>query len=419
MLKKILTSTLAVLMMVLSVVTLSGCSKDSKNYSQEGIISNGGIAVVKGGFMYYIAGGTDKFSNPDEKIVNASSIYRRAVDENGNPVDGSNPEVIYTGIAGFKNGSLYAFGDYLYFTTPSNLVTSKAEKTTDRTSFCRIRMDGKKYKTLFTTETADTLSYAYYTSNKDELYIAVLEGKELYSYNVKKNDFYEIASDVTSAIFSKSFGTGSEADKYIYYTKAPSESYLTQNGNMVYKTDIKGETKTLLSSGENITLYEIKYGYLYFSDGERMYRTTTATGLDKTNVISYVIYKTPFFTANGGVVATGETSGQTQLVYFVWEGGAKVTSKILATNKGYTPYFTDGNILYALDNNKKLVRLTLDNGATEVAKDTIIIDKVTVSVGAGLTPEIVGDYLYFYTETKTTDANGNEISTWDINSVKI
>ena len=419
MIKKIMTSVLACLFMVLSVVTLTGCSKGAKNYSQEGIISNGGIAVVKNGFMYYIAGGTDKLDEPDQKMIASASIYRRAVDEKGNPIDGMAPEVVYSGIAGFEYGSLYAFGDYLYFTTPSSKVTSKAEKTTDRTSFCRIRMDGKKYKVLYTTETAEDLKYAYYTSNEDELYIAILEGTELYSYNVRKDKINEIASDVTSAVFSNSFGTGSEADKFIYYTSTPSEKYLTQNGNMVYKADITGETKVQLSSGENITLYEVKYGYLYFSDGSKIYRTTTENGLDKSNVVSYAVYKNPFFTANGGVVATGETSGQTQLVYFVWEGGAKVTSKILATNKGYTPYFTDGNILYALDNNKKLVKLTLDDGATETAKDTVIIDKVTISVGGGLNPEIVGDYLYFYVETKTTDKNGNSISTWDIQSVKL
>lgn len=415
--KKILSSILAVAMIVLSAISLTGCSKDAKNFSTEGIISNGGIAVIKDGFMYYIAGGTDKFEDPSESVIVASSIYKRAVDAAGNPVDGSEPVLLYKGVAGFEYGGLYAFGDYLYFTIPSSKVTSTAEKMTDHTSFARIRMDGKKFKVLHTTETADDLKYAYYLSG-EELFIAVLEGEELYSYNVKKNKVIEIASGVTSVVFSSTFGAGTGADPYIFYTSTPGTDYLTQNGNLVYKTTITGENTEKISAGSTVSLLDNKFGYLYFAKDDKIYRTTTAAGLDQTNVVSHRTYETNFFTANGGMVAAGKDS-DTELVYFVWENAAKVNSKVLASTKGYTPYFVDGDILYAIDNNKKLVRLTLDFGATETAKDTIIKDEVTVSVGAGLNPEKVGNYLYYYTETKTTDDNGNEISVWNLQSVRV
>ena len=113
------------------------------------------------------------------------------------------------------------------------------------------------------------------------------------------------------------------------------------------------------------------------------------------------------------------TDGKKQLVYGVWETGSKVNGKVLATSESYEAYFVEGNILYALNADKKLVRLTLDFGTTETAKDTIIKDEVTVTVGDNLKAEIVGDYLYYFVETKTTDDNGNEIKTMNLTSVKV
>lgn len=415
MLKKILSTCMALAFVIISALTLSGCS-NVKDFNTEKILSNGGMALIHEGYMYYIAGGTDDLADADAETIKSSSIYKRAVDESGNPIEDKDPELVYSGIAGFKNGGLFAFGEYLYFTTPSAKVTSEAKGMTDHTSFARVRMDGKKFKVLYTTETADDLTYAYYSKNSEELYIAILEGTELYSYDVLEKDVIEIASDVTSAVFSDAFGQSGE--DYIFYTQVPTEDYLTQNGNMVYRTTVTGEDTKQISSGKDVTLLDYKYGYLYFSVDEKVYRSTTEAGLDKTDVVSYKTYDTCFFTANGGMVATSEETDN-ELIYVVWEDGSKITSKILATTKGYVPYFVDGDILYALNADKKLVRLTLDNGATETAKDTLVSDTVTVEIGAGLTPEKIGDYLYFYTETKTTDANGNEISTWNINSIKL
>ena len=138
MLKKILSGVLAVALVILSSITLAGCSK-KEDYNLTGIISNGGMALVKDGYMYYIAGGTSELEDPDWRMLDAASIYRRRVDEKNNPIEGEEPQLIYHGIAGFTNGELNAFGDYLYFTTPSGKLSSTADKMTDRTSFCRIR----------------------------------------------------------------------------------------------------------------------------------------------------------------------------------------------------------------------------------------------------------------------------------------
>ena len=418
MIKKILSGVLTLALVIMSCVTLTGCSRKD-NYSLTGIASNGGMAVVKDGYMYYIAGGTDELEDPDWRMVNSASIYKRKLDENNNPVDGLEPELVYHGIAGFKNGELFMFGDFLYFATPSGKLSNTADKMTDRTSFCRIRIDGKKYEVLYTTETAEEIKYAYYTPSDKELYLVILEGTDLYSVNIKKDKVIEIATDVTEVAFSSDFGRGNGADPYVFYTKAPSEEYLSQNGTLVFQATPDGKTNNKIASGADYGLYEIKYGYLYYSADNKIYRSTMTAGLDRTNVLSYKTYENPFFTENGGVVASGKDDGEKQMVYILWKTTAKVEGKVLHTSEGNKALFQVGDTLYVQNSSKAILKLTLDSGATQDADKAKIKDVTTVEVGDGLIPEIIGNYLYYYAETKTTDDNGNEISTWDIKSVRI
>jgi len=69
------------------------------------------------------------------------------------------------------------------------------------------------------------------------------------------------------------------------------------------------------------------------------------------------------------------------------------------------------------DADEKVIRSAANLEGVKTA--FVKVDEATVSIGTGLNTEIVGSYLYYYVETKTTDANGNEIKTWNIKSVKI
>lgn len=418
MFKKILSGILAVALIVVSTVVFSGCS-NKNNFSLSGVVSNGGIGVIKDGYLYYVNGGTDKFEDYNDKIENASSIYKRAVDASGNPIDGSEPELVYKGIAGFKYGSLHIFGDYIYFATPSSKLSNKAEKMTDRTSFCRVRIDGKKYEVLHTTETKDALKYTYYSANDDELYLVVLEGSELYSINIVKDKKIEIAEDVQSVAFASENGRGNGADKYLFYTKAPSENYLTQNGFMVYRATADNKLNEVIASGADYTLYEVKFGHLYYSVDGKVYRTTTAAGLDRTNLVSYEILKDMFFTENGGVVGVGQTEGYKNFVYVRWVNGAKIEGKILNSSDSFVAYAEKNGVLYATNSDKAIVKLNLDSLETQSKEEIKFLDSATLKIGDNLTIEIIGENIYYFTETKSTDDNGNNITTWDLNVSKL
>lgn len=418
MLKKILSGVLAVIMMVSLTVIFSGCS-NKNDYNLSGVVSNGGLGVIKDGYLYYVNGGTDKFEDYASKVEEASSIYKRAVDASGNPIEGAEPQLVYKGIAGFKYGSLHIFGDYIYFATPSAMLSNKAEKMTDRTSFCRVGLDGKKYEVLHTTETKDALQYTYYSANDDELYLVVLEGEELYSINIAKDKKIEIASDVQSVAFASENGRGNGADKYLFYTKAPADTYLTQNGFMVYRATADNKLNEVIASGADYKLYQVKFGYLYYSVDGKVYRTTSTAGLDRTNLVSYEILKNMFFTENGGVVGTGQTEGYKNFVYARWVNGAKIEGKVLNSADSFVAYAERNGVLYASNSDKAIVKLNLDSLSTQSNDDTKFIDSAILSIGDKLNVEIIGDYIYYFTETKSTDDNGNKLTTWNLNVEKL
>lgn len=407
------------LMLVFAVMftslTFVGCKKGENNFSLNGVVSNGGLGVIKDGYLYYINGGTTNLEADDELTVNSASIYKRAVDASGNPVAGAEPILVYKGIAGFKYSKLYIFGDHLYFATPSTKISSTADRLTKRTSFARVGLSGEDFEVLYTTETEDTIKYEYYSVSDTEMYLVVLEGDELYSVNLsKKAKKKVIAEEVTSAVFSSTNGRGNGAESFVFYTKAPASTYLTQNGNIVYKATPDGKTNSKISSGETVTLMEIKFGNLYFSVGNIIYKTTTAAGLDKSNIVSYNAYKKYILLEDGGIVGVDEANSSTVLVK--WQNGALTEAKTLMTSSSYTLMLYDNDYLYSYNSSKVVYYASLDGSKTTAAK---LSDQKIVLPGDSLTYEKIGDYLYYFIETTVKDQNGNDVKLNTLTSIHV
>lgn len=400
--KKILSLMLVVAIMITSL-TFVGCKKDEISFSLNGVQSNGGLGVIKDGYLYYINGGTTDLTSKDSQVVESASIYKRAVDSNGNPVKGEDPQIVYEGIAGFNKSKLYIFGEHLYFATPSTKVSNTANRLSKRTSFARIKLDGSDFEVLYTTETEEDIKYEYYVTSDTEMFLVAFEAGELYSVNfAKKAKKKVIAEEVTSVALTSTNGKGNGAEPFVFYTKSPSENYLTQNGNIVYRVTPDGKNNTKISSGENIVLNEINNGYLYFTAGTIMYKTTTAAGLDKSNIVSYVAYTKYMIQADGSIIGVDETNGA--VVHVKWENGALVKADELMSSSSHTLMLADSTYLYGFNSSKIIYYSKMDGSKLTPAKLT---GSAVVTFGSYLTYEKIGDYLYFFAEETVKDANGN------------
>lgn len=409
--KRFLSLSMMFVMMVTSLVFLTGCSNVT-NFSSANVSGQGGITVVSGDYLYYISkGSTDRTLSGD--ALAGFGIYKTKIDADGLPT--GEATLVYEGLVGHKNSSLYVFGDYIYFTTPSRKRNSSGEYLTDRTSFCRVRTDGKDYELLHTTDTKDALKYAYYQENDEQLYLLVNEGALLYSIDLasKKFDRTTISEEVVSVVFSKTCGNGSNADKFVFFTEEPAKNYATNLGHNVYKASPSGENVENISSGENVSLIEIKDGYLYFSIDKYIYRTTTVGGLTTHQEVSYGTYDSYIITNDGGILLVNTDEKETW--YFNWTTGTMKENCVLGTSD-YNILVENGDYVYAKYTDNLVYKFSLSQTRQTPVKVT---EKVASGMADDLTIEIVGNTIYYYTEVKVSDEVGKEVSNYTLNWKKI
>ena len=224
--KKTLLSLIIMCFMAFSIV-LAGCSPkglEDNPATDANVISNGGMTVVKGDYLYYVNGYIDettlsKDDNKFGKVYNAA-IYRTKLnngeiikdkdgfikDENGK----EKTELVVPKIVGFSNGGFYIIDDYIYYTTPYMNLDRDGTLQNDRVEFHRINIDGTDDKTIYTTSTnEDDLDWTLYKIN-GVVYLATYVSNTLIVVNTEtKNIVSEIADCTSYALLKEeSYKTG-------------------------------------------------------------------------------------------------------------------------------------------------------------------------------------------------------------------
>ena len=415
--KKRLISLFASLILIVTGVGLVGCSKDNtENFSLSGISSNGGIGAVKDGYLYFIQT-PSSVTEYTKELGDKCGIYKAPIDENGQ-ISGD-ATLVYSCLAGNTLGQIYIFGDYIYFTTPSSGRNSSGAVMSDHTTFGRVKTDGTDYQKIYTGVTKSITSYAYYLTTKEdvtELYLTLLEGEELKSVEVSSGDEEVIDEGVTSVVFSETQGTASKTDGYIYYTKNPEKDYITQSGTNVYRAQPSGETE-LISAGTDVTLLAIKNGYLYFTQGTIVYRTTYGNELGTQNVVSYKTYTEFILTEDGGIVV--EDSTTKSVCYYNWSSGSIVAGELLDSTTHDMMLIAKGYV-YFLTSKDAIVRVPFNttNGAVAQKEQTVSSD-TTYDAGEYLKYEVISNTLYYYVKLVETDDAGNETTSYVLRSVNL
>ncbi len=174
--KKIVKS-LAVILLACTCV-LAGCGGKkglSDNPATDAtVIGNGGYAVQKGEYLYYVNGYIDNYttelqSNPSlNKDDNAiyGAIYRTKLtngkvgyDDNGFV---EKTERVVSNVVGFENGGFYILGDYIYYTSPHMNKDDSGKIRTDYTEFKRIKINGLDEERLYTSKSTGINDWQVY-----------------------------------------------------------------------------------------------------------------------------------------------------------------------------------------------------------------------------------------------------------------
>lgn len=333
--KKFFKSFIVIILCFCACLTFVGCDKGKMSETTNAtdkVISNGGITVYADGWLYFINGSkTNNEANNKAKNVmggiyrvktnlEGEILYNEPLSENEEENEDrtfTKVERLVSNLAGFDEGSLFIFGDYLYFTTPCTRRNNKGTMLVGRTEFRRYDIVNKKQQLLYTTEQSDdTIDYTYYKQG-NTLNLIVYEKnaktvKSLLIGSKVKTNFEK--KDVTSCVLSQNFGEAyknGQTDKYVYFTLAADPDSQYKSGSRVYRILPDGTEEKKISEGQTLNLLTIKGDHLIYSSeassstliyAQKVTAQTEKLSFESDAVISYESYENTIFVEENGKI---------------------------------------------------------------------------------------------------------------------
>ena len=288
--KKRLLSIVCALFLCFSVF-LAGCKdKGLRDNPPTGatVISNGGMSVIKGDYLYFVNGYEDKvLTKDDNKMgkITKGAIYRTKLDDHdiSKDKDGflNNADLVVSKIVGFANGGFEIIDDYIFYATPYMKLASNGSLQTGRIEIHRIDIDGTDDEVIYVTENAETDLDWTMRKVGDKICLLIHDGTKIVSVNANNGDVIGSVDGVTSYSFlhESVYQHDAQRTKYnethVYYTRAITEddNVINYKGNALCSFDIaSGEIRTLELSRTNT--YVIKH-----VTNDTLYYTYTNVGL--------------------------------------------------------------------------------------------------------------------------------------------
>ncbi len=408
-------------------LSLAACSTGWKStvtdYSGE-VSSNGGFAVVKGDYVYFINGVESNTADNTYGTPLKGALLRTKVADLGK--DNAASEVVIPRLVlteSVESGSgFYIYGDYVYYTSPSTQKDKTGTVQNSSLVYMRTKLDGTD-----TTEitTVDNLTSDYrYVQSGENVYLVLNTTDEdgnnvLISYDAaKKNTVIAQSNTVQNYVFSDDI-----AKTYCYYVETAYNEELKEDESFqnIVKFDftksvedeevvLKGDDGT---QGSTFSLIKDTGSEVYYS--KTSVDTTVTTSVqyyaavnntfkgtllsENTTNASTIFASTSFYKAPDCIVYFDSTLGFLKYDYTKYNDPATLGVVYLVdktvvnelsslTVSSYTDkyvYMTDSsNYYYRIDVEKLLA------GNCEVEQMTYVSLSTSSTFYA---PEIIGDYI--------------------------
>lgn len=221
-----------VAVMATGVAAAAGCSEYNSgvklNYTPSAAeaVSNGGFAVEKGGYIYFINGVETNTASNDYGVPVKGAIMRVAVEDlnggNYNAAETLVPQIAYS--SNYNTG-IFVYGDYIYYGTPSTKRNSDGVIQNSNLEMKRTRLDGtESMKDAYVTFPSvgydyryvevDDVVYLVYVATSETLYDESSGVTNLHSYNTKTGTDTLLAYNISSYMFDAE----DKSNPNVYYT---------------------------------------------------------------------------------------------------------------------------------------------------------------------------------------------------------
>ena len=195
------------------------------DYTTGEVVSNGGFAVEKGTYIYFINGKQSNTADNTYGEVVQGAIMRIAKTDlsarNYQNVETVVPEIVHSGN---NNGGIFVYGDYIYYSTPSSNKNSDGEIQNSEIVFKRAKLDGSEVmKGGYATYKDNSIEYRYVPGEDGVVYLLYVAKDEnlygtscinLHSVNTQTGEDKLLAYNVKSVMFDKKDVT----NQRVYYT---------------------------------------------------------------------------------------------------------------------------------------------------------------------------------------------------------
>lgn len=431
--KKIILLIVAILTCACAVLTGCGDSTGYKNglniNSQDAVSSNGGFAVVKGDYLYFVNGIAAYTDDNTYGDVQTGGLYRVKLADLANPKDATPEQVIPAlFVASDFTSGFYMFGDSVYYASPVTEKNKEGVVENSKLDFIKTSLDGAT-STIVKTVDDKATQYRYVEAN-DVVYLVLKTVNEdaetvVEIINTSDKSVVVTTEKLESVIFAEENGTE------IYYTRIAHNETLDKDEsyNEIHRVKVDGTDELLLSgnglygnesgfglSGAKFALIKETADTLYFS--ATYVDTSVATvvryyalakeGLTKENVndklvllnegtssAATVFASTSYFVNANAIVYLDSTHGLIKYDYANVSADNPEGRERIFYDKdliGYTVKFWHEGYLYAVDSSNYYYRVNV--AALLDADDTnndVKVEKVNFLANstAWYTPEVI------------------------------
>lgn len=195
------------------------------DFSSGEVVSNGGFAVEKGNYIYFINGKQSNTADNTYGEVVQGAIMRISKTDlsarNYYKAETVVPEIAHSGNS---SAGIFVYGNYIYYSTPSTNKNSDGEIQNSNIVFKRAKLDGTEVmKGGYATYTDNSIEYRYVLGEDDVVYLLYVATSEnlygtsctnIHSVNTQTGEDKLIAYNVKSVIFDKTDVT----NQRVYYT---------------------------------------------------------------------------------------------------------------------------------------------------------------------------------------------------------
>ena len=283
--------------------------------------SNGGFAVEKGDYVYFINGAeANTASNEFGEVTKGSLMRIKKTDLTGAFANKTSLEnkaetvVPMLFVAQNYDAGIYIYGDYVYYATPTSDKNMKGEVENTWIDFKCARLDGKQTMQDYFFRLSDNAANYRFVEEDGVVYCMYEEGGALKSYNTVSKETHTLVSGASSEYF---FDMKNTENANVYYTMAvtyniDSAQSTTATYNQVYcvnaastaKANADNASYTVKVDGKDYRTYKFDKDYLE-TKNEETEKKAKLNGTEPTGLYDFEDYSTYPYVNLGTLVLDG------------------------------------------------------------------------------------------------------------------